>query len=504
VRAQARAALAAALLAIVVYLPSLRNGFALDDTPVIEENPRAHSVRAALAAFDEPWWPPPHDAGLWRPLTIVSFAADWELSGGSATWLHAGNVLWHATATGLVVPLLVPLVGPAGALLGAMVFAVHPVHVEAVANLVGRAELMAAVFVMLALLAARRARAAREVGAASLPAEAGVAVAALAALFSKEHAVVLIALLALDEAVLGRAGARLPPRTWVAVTLLIVLWFMARRAVDAGQSFGAVAPTFFGLDTVGRLSTMMPVVFEVVRLLVWPYALSPDYHPRVVDRLEAPTVPGMAGALLLLALAALAVALWRRNRAASAGLLVTGVAWSPTSNLLFPSGVVLAERTLYLPSLGVAVLAGAAYVALLRRAGSRAALLVATVILAAAALRTLTRIPVWENTRAVVIDGVLTRPESYKVRQAAARVLMKTGHGGQALREYGVAAELYPHDRFLLREAGSAALALGQPRVAVRYLRAAQELDTRDTTTIQLLERALDGVRMRWPAGTSR
>jgi len=97
-----RAALIAGLIALLVYLPALGNRFALDDSAIVERNPAAHSVSAALAAFDQAYWPPEHAAGLWRPLVILSFAADWQLSGGGTTWLHATNVLLHAAATALI------------------------------------------------------------------------------------------------------------------------------------------------------------------------------------------------------------------------------------------------------------------------------------------------------------------------------------------------------------------------------------------------------------------
>jgi hypothetical protein len=481
----------AGLVAGAAYSPALRNGFTLDDQAIVEENPAAHDVGAALRAAGSSYWPPPHDAGQWRPLVILSFATDWQLSGGRAAWLHAGNVLWHATATALLVPVLIPYAGLAGATVGALVFAVHPVHVEAVANLVGRAELMAAVLLLLAVLFARAGAARVAAGASAAGCEVGVLACLALALLSKEHAAVGILLLVLDRwALTTHPALRLRARLVAAALALTAIWFVARAQIDVGRSFAAVAPTFFDQDATGRLATMLPVVFHVVRLLVWPFQLSPDYHPRVVDRLDAVTPLGLAGAAFLLLLLALGLAVRRRHPAVSAALGFVAIAWLPTANLLFPTGIVLSERTLYLASVGIALLAGLGAVALERRYGRRVAtaLLVATVT--AFGARTLTRIPIWESTRTLVLEGVLTRPESYKVRQAAARVLMRTGDVPAALREYGVAAELYDWDPFLLAEAGSAALAGGQPLVALRFLELALARDSTYTLTRQLLERA--------------
>jgi tetratricopeptide (TPR) repeat protein len=470
-----RAATAAALVAAAVYLPAVGNRFALDDEMIVERNPAAHSVAAALAAFDQPYWPPQHGAGLYRPLVILSFAADWQLSGGRPAWLHGANVAWHAAATALLVPVLAAYVGAGGALAGAAVFAVHPVHVEAVANLVGRAEPMAAAFLFAALLLGRAARRRRGDGRSTLPWEAGVVGAVALALFSKEHAAVAIALLALDDLATRRTvGPQLPWRTYAATAVLTAAWFGLRRAVEGDVSFAAAAPTFLGLGTVGRLSTMMPVVFVLLRLLVWPFDLSPDYHPRVIERLDHPSVEGVAGALVLLSLAALAVALWRRNRAVSVGLFLAGIAWLPTANLFFPSGVVIAERTLYLASAGVALIVaeGGRWLAA-RRGVARAAAAVLLVGLLFAG-RTVSAIPTWRGNRDLVIRALMTHPESYRVHQAAARVLVKLGDLRAALAEYGVSAELYPLEVTNLAEAARTAADAGDARLARRFLAEAE------------------------------
>ncbi len=466
-----RAAVIAALAAAVVYAPSLRNGFALDDEMIVERNPVAHSVPAALAAFDQPYWPPQHGAGLYRPLVLLSFAVDWQLSGGSTAWLHAVNVGWHAAATALLVPVLAPYVGAGAALAGALVFAVHPVHVEAVANLVGRAERMAAAFLFAALLFARTARRRRAEGRRTLGWEMGTVAAVVLALLAKEHAAVAIALLALDDlATRERAGPALRWRTYAAVAAVTAAWLVLRRAVEGDISFAAVAPTFFGLGAGGRLSTMMPVVLVLVRLLVWPFDLSPDYHPRVIDRLEHLTPEGAVGAVLLVAAAALAGALWRRDRAVSAGLLLIGIAWLPTANLLFPTGVVIAERTLYLASAGVALCAAEGARWLAGRRAPREAVAVVLVVAAVFAARTVAGIPVWRGNRDLVLYALVEHPESYRVHQAAARVLLRLGRTRAALAEYGVSAELYPLEVGNLAEAARAAADAGDARMARRFL----------------------------------
>ncbi len=488
----ARAAWLAAAAAVIVYLPALGNKFALDDGSIVERNPSAHSVGAALRAFDQAYWPAENGAGQWRPLVILSFAADWQVSGGSPVWLHAVNVVWHAAATALLVAVLACYVPETAALAGGLLFAVHPVHVEAVANLVGRAELMAAVFLFAAVLVGRLIRRRLEQGRTTWLLECALVASVACGLLSKEHSAIAVALLALDDlASRGRIGRALPWRDYAAVTLLTVVWFALRRPVDAGESFAMIAPTFFHLGAVGRVSTMLPVVFVVVRLLVWPFDLSADYGPALVPRLEHLTLLGLAGLLLLLAVGALAAVSWRRHRALAVGLLLVALAWLPTSNLLFPTGIVLAERTLYFASAGFALVAAAAFEGL---EGSRLRGLapwLAGAGIVAFAYRSAIQVPVWKSNRDLVLWGLETHPESYREHQAAARALVRAGDLAGAQRQYDLAIELYPLDYYTLDEAASAVLDGGRPRLALGYLRRAERLDSSLALTQTLTARSL-------------
>lgn len=487
-----RAQLVAAAIAAACFLTALPNRFTLDDEAIVERNPAAHRVGAAVSAMGRPYWPPEHGAGQWRPLVILSFAADWALSGGSAAWLHATNVIWHAAAAVLLVPVLAAYVPVGAALAGAAVFAAHPVHVEAVANLVGRAESMVAVFLLAALLLAREARKRRASGLGAGAAEGLVVLAVAGALLSKEHAAVAIGVLALDDSATRKTvGPRLRLRVYSAVAIVTAVWLAVRQGVDQGQSFAAVAPTFLQLDAWGRVWTMLPAVLVVVRLLVWPQDLSPDYHPAVIERLQGPTPAGWLGLLMLIALAALAVALWRRSRGVSVGLLLTGGAWLPTSNILFPTGIVVAERALYLPSVGLALIAASLSVSAAGRFGQRAVILVISLAVTTMAIHSARAAPRWRSNRDLVIHALQSHPESYRVHQAAARVYRRIGRPERALREYALGAELYPLDHYHLAEAGGYAIEAGEVRLGMAYLRQAEALDSANTLTQQLLATGL-------------
>src|SRR5438270_498852 len=78
--------------AVALYLPAARYGFVQDDRAIVASNPGAHSIGAALRAFDDPYWPRESGAGLYRPVTILSYAVDWTLFGGRSGWFSRSLV----------------------------------------------------------------------------------------------------------------------------------------------------------------------------------------------------------------------------------------------------------------------------------------------------------------------------------------------------------------------------------------------------------------------------
>src|SRR5690606_29123300 len=195
----------ACVLAVASGLTSLGNGFALDDVHIIQNNTAVHALDLGTL-WGGPYWPKGEALSLYRPLTTTLFAVQWAAGDGNPFVFHATSVLLHAVATLLVFLLLARLLprttaGSYGALAGASVFAVHPVHVEAVANVVGQAELLAAI----ALLAACAVWIGRDPDAAVSPRGiAAVAVLYIVGMLSKEHAIVLPALLVAVDAASGR------------------------------------------------------------------------------------------------------------------------------------------------------------------------------------------------------------------------------------------------------------------------------------------------------------
>lgn len=344
--------LAAAYLAAVVliaYLPSLFGGFVYDDQRFVEENAAVHHLSVANVGryFSDPstmaatsW------KGIYRPLRTLDFAIDWAIGGGSPFFFHLRNLIYHALVAWLVFCLLRRLLPesdeavPAAAFLGALVFALHPVQTESVAWITSRGDLLVGVFFLAALLLHLRGRFVL------------AALVLVAALFSKESAAVFAGAAFLAD----RLRRRPPP--WIAYGVYLViagayaaLWVKMIAGGDVG-GVGHVE-TFWGGSYVANLLTMAGGFLHYARLILFPVHFTVDTYVPIHTGFSGGAV---AAAVVLLAIAG-AMLLGRRSRFALGWFLVTIL---PVSNLLFPIGIPTAERFLYVPLVGIVLLAAPA------------------------------------------------------------------------------------------------------------------------------------------------
>lgn len=482
-----RAVWISAAVAGAVYALALRNSWALDDYGLIVRNPAAHSVGAALRALFSPYWPPEGDysAGMWRPLATLSYAVDWVVSGGRPFGFHFTNLLMHGLASALVVATALRWLSPLGALVTGVMFALHPVHVEAVANVIGRTEMLAAVGMLAAVLAARRYRAA-DPGSGTHWLALTVLASALA-LASKEHAVATVVVLGLDHWLDSAAGRRPAANLYLGVAALTVAWLFLWRSIAGPLAAGSAVVPLQNLSTGHRLAAVIPAQLDVVRLLVWPFDLSADYSPQVIPIRAGWSLVATLAAVTSAAILGLAWALRRRAPAVSFGILAAAATCLPTSNLLFPSGVMLAERALYLAALGPALAAGWLVTRASGRRQVRAGLAIVTAACAAFAIRTSTRIPFWHDSRSVVIEGYLQHPENFSAHLRLGDALLQTGDSTRALAHYLVALEIYHGYSFVPVKAGRLALASGRPGLALKLGRRARAMSPEHPGPAELL-----------------
>ncbi|MDH3568893.1 MAG: hypothetical protein OER89_01770 [Gemmatimonadota bacterium] len=486
-----RATWIAAAVASVVYLLAVRNGWAGDDLVAIRDNPATHSLSSAIAAWFEVYWPGEWRwAGLYRPFTILTYGLDWTIAGGAPWWFHLVNVGLHGAATALVVRVALAWLPPVGALVTGLVFAVHPVHVEAVANVVGRAELLVAVWLLLAVLSARRYRQA-ESSRTRRWWLAVTLVAVALALCSKEHGVITIAVLAVDHLLEPRRPRNSATGLYVAVAALTLAWLFVWQSIAGGLVGAGTHAAFFGVSPYGRVMTMLPVYLEVLRLLAWPFALASDYAPQVVPVRETVTLVGTLGFLVTGAALALAVLSVRRAPVVAFGILVAVLSYAPTANLLVVSGVVLAERNLYLAVLAPALIVGWGVARVWDGPRRRAVAVACAGVVLLFAYRTVDRIPLWSDPLTLLVEEQAAHPENFHTRVLLGEYVAARGDSAWALGELLVAGALFPADPWAAVLASRQALAQGRPTLALREARRAYRRYRSDARIVEVLTDAL-------------
>jgi protein O-mannosyl-transferase len=481
-----RAGILVAFLAVAAYANSVGNDFAYDDDGILTQNPTVVSGDWA-AALSQSWWPNAvGSAGLYRPLTSASFAAEWSVSGGSPRAFHAVNVAVHALVSLLVFALLLALGTRAGAFAGGALFAIHPVHTEAVANVVGRAELYAALFYLLACLLYWHGRRWTGLGrSARLVALGGLY---LLSLSSKEIGVTLPAALVLLE-VFGatsrdeersslRASFSREAATFVLLGVVLAAYLGARFLVLGTVAGDQAAPLFQLVGPVARVLTAIAVWAQYARLLLFPLDLVSDYDPAVIFPSEGLDVPVLLGGAVLVGLGVLTFRARKSLPLVSLGVLFFAVAVLPVSNLLFSTGTVLAERTLYLPSVGLSLVLAAVTVPVLSLRVDRRRWLIGAAMLVGVALfiRTVTRNPAWMSTFVVQQTLNEDHPESWRAFRARAQGLVRVGNVEQAGQAWDQAAALAPTNYTLLVQAALFHDQQGSFDVAEAYLRRAVPL----------------------------
>lgn len=475
-----------ALVALATFATSLFNGFALDDNYIIAGNPRVHQLQDLGAIWLTPYWPANGELlGLYRPLAIFGYALQWAVGGGEPWVFHAMNVCLHIVVSLLVLVLLRRLAGPSAALVGALLFAVHPLHTEVVANVVGQAEMIAAAGVIAACIVhAARPDPRTAPGAKRLAAIVGLY---LLALLAKEGAVVLPGLLiAVDAAQgrlrLGRRNLALYAKD-MAFPLIVLAAALAAYLALRVHVLGSVggidaAPNLPFLREEHRIFSALRAWPEYVRLLVWPFDLSADYSPGVILPASGFTPMVVLGTILLAATAVLALA---TPAVPAVGLPAAWflIAVFPVSNLVLPIGVLLAERVLYLPSVAIC-LAAAAIVDRVRITSPLRARRFATAgtaaLFVAFSAKSAQRNPDWKDTPAVWDALVRDHPESYRSQWVNGFRMRQQGALDLARQYFEVAYRIWPDDAQLLNALAGVWIEQGEYLKAIPLLERSRQL----------------------------
>ncbi|MGA2119156.1 MAG: tetratricopeptide repeat protein [Bryobacteraceae bacterium] len=381
--------LALLIATFAVYAPVRHFDFVnYDDPDYTTANPH---VRPGLTARGLEWALTSRDAANWFPLTWVSHMLDCQLFGLESGWHHLDNVFLHALAAILLCIFVQRATGTRwrGALV-AYLFALHPLHVESVAWVAERKDVLSACFWFLTLWAYVRYTERPGVGR-----YLGVVAPFCLGLLSKPMVVTLpLVLLLLDFWPLGRPRPKRKHAIWEKVPLLSLSLAAAAITYLAQQRAGAVKALGLGIRIENALVSYCIYIVKAF----WPVRLAVFYpYPR-----DFPVAQVGGAGLLLAAITAGAVLLRRR-----APYLATGWGWFlvtlvPVIGLVQVGGQARADRYMYIPMVGLSIMViwGVADVVEKRWAHSQAKLPVlalAAALAIACFLLTRNQVETWQN-----------------------------------------------------------------------------------------------------------
>jgi Flp pilus assembly protein TadD len=441
---------------LTVYANALPNAFLWDDRVLVVGNPAIKRWDTLPHLFVSDLFPSGITSGYYRPLQALTYALDYRLWGLAPAGFRLTNVLLHAaTSAALYVVAGRVLAAPTAGLVAALLFAVHPLHVEAVTYVSGRSDPLAAVFLLLAVPGFLRGDGRGRVLSLA---------AFFLALLAREASLVLpLLLLVLDRVPPGRARRAL--RHYAPYALVIAAYFGLRALSVAGNP----APAATASVPLGfRMLTMAEVVVRYLGIVVAPHGL---HMERAVTPVASPLDPTALAALVVLAL--VAAGAWRL-RATAAWPVTLGVAWFgvallPVANLV-PLATFMAEHWLYVPIMGLALAAGSAvdrYAVGARRTPMLLAVAVVVVVLGGLTAR---RNLDWRDGRTLYESLLPLAPDSVRVRVNLAEAYQAAGDVQRARDLYADVVRRRPDDPTTadaLNNLGNIARAAGHPEDAL-------------------------------------
>jgi hypothetical protein len=488
-RRRDRAAWAVAALALVVNVPVLLAGFVFDDHPIVEENRRVVEVQLGTI-WRTSYWGSAERVGEYRPFVTSTYALEHGLLGPAPVHFHAVNWLLHAAvAVSLLFAGRAIGLGERAAAIAAGVFAIHPIHLDAIAPVVGRAELLAALALGGGTALWVRIRREPEVRPGPLLALAGcVAMGA----FSKETALATVPLLAVVELLIVRGtGNR---HTLIAATAAVVLavgaYLIARAVIlggllpSGGTSFVALANPLVDETHGVRLLTAAAILGTYLRLFVWPANLSPDYSYDSLPVLRSAADPAVwLPFALLVALVALAVACMRRRPAVTTAAVAFLAPYSIVSNAAFPIGTMLAERLFYLPSLGLCWLVGLALAGAAERLGTgwlsdpKRVAAAAAVPALALGVASFERAGDWRDEEALYREALRVYPRNTAMWLTLGEIAIRSERWAVGIERMNRVTQIAPDFAKAWFDKGTMHAALGQLEPAREALERAVEID---------------------------
>uniref|UniRef100_A0AAQ5XFV2 dolichyl-phosphate-mannose--protein mannosyltransferase n=1 Tax=Amphiprion ocellaris TaxID=80972 RepID=A0AAQ5XFV2_AMPOC len=494
-------------LCVLCYSNSLRGELVHDDVWAIINNPDVRPGSSLGNIFSNDFWGKrmadntSHKS--YRPLCILTFKLNVLLGGMTPLYFHIVNMCLHCAVTCLLMQTCERCVFEDSrlAFITALLFAVHPVHTEAVSGIVGRADVLACLLFLLTFLSY-----VRSVGECdsedSLPSTVSTwsllisLLLGTCAMLVKETGITVFGVCLLYDALVFSTPLSTQPQsrtqpsspsstTWPSPPLRRRETRSPGLPGQAGKSSGVPVTGAIlvsrlrprGLGGRGEILTYSYLLSFNAWLLLAPVVLCYDWQVGSIPLVEAlGDMRNVSTVLLAMVMVALCLHCIFSLREVLVGMLFLVFPFIPASNLFFRVGFVVAERVLYMPSMGYCILVAHGLGRLCSVVGRFAAMVLSVSMLMLLLLfswKTVQQNNVWLSREALFRSGIQTLPHNAKVHYNYANFLKDSSRHQEAIHHYNTALRLYPRHASAMNNLGTLT---HSPEEAERYYRKA--LDT--------------------------
>ena len=346
------------LSAFLLFSPTIRHGFVLDDLAVIQNNRFVHEGFSGIPdLFSTFYWKGFWDAnaGLYRPLSMVMFAIEWAFSPDNPGIHHFVNVLLYALTIGLLFKLLLKLLPTYSVWVSfaiTLIFLVHPSHTEVVANIKSRDEILCFLFFILTFSSLLKARVGK-------PADTiKTALLFFACLLSKEAGIMYLPIFGLYFWMVKKESIISVSKKILPLILITGAWLILHQMVIHSDPTPPIQYTYhdnslLACESGSRYATGIGILGRYILESIAPFNLSYDYSYNQLPCLNFTSLP-VIGTLIAVILSVLIVARTRKTKPEIAfGILFFFITIGLVTNIFSLIGTTYANRLVYAPSLGI-------------------------------------------------------------------------------------------------------------------------------------------------------
>ncbi|HMK24478.1 MAG TPA: tetratricopeptide repeat protein [Chitinophagaceae bacterium] len=354
-----------AIFAFILYAQSIRHNYTLDDHPVIDENSITKMGFAGIPSIlkTDYWYGAGRDqlrGPIYRPTSLIVFAAAWELSPNDPHIYHFINVLFYAITCLLLFLVLCKLFRSQNLLFPfvcALLYTAHPIHTEVVNNIKSLDEILCFLFGLTAIWFQLKWLSSKSIWSFIL-----MGVSFFLALISKETGITFLLIIPLVVFFFTDTPLKKIGTAFLLLIAITGLWLLIRSVVfkdlpeNAGIATSILNNTMNAApDNASKYATIFYILLRYIGLLIFPHPLSCDYNFAQIKIQTFSDPAAMIGVILYFGLGIYALIKFRKKSIVAFGILFYLITLAPVSNLFFLGGSTMAERFMYIPSLGFCI-----------------------------------------------------------------------------------------------------------------------------------------------------